>query len=88
MRFRFVVLAIALAALSSLATWQWASGQGRGGAPGVISGFDIGFIPDREQGAGLAGEQYVRGNLYVRVDGRWVPVEFTRGRMQLLPLTP
>lgn len=87
MRLRSGVLAVALAGVSSLATWQWASAQGGEPLPPLIGSGDIQFRPDRQQRSGIMGENFVRGKLYVRVAGRWVAAELTNDEVaRLLPL--
>ena len=84
---RSIGLAAGIAA--ALVCWQVAAAQDQF-IPSIIGSTDIRFVPDREQGRGIAGERAVRGRLYVRIDGRgWVPVEFTQdARAQLLPVKP
>ena len=91
MRLRSVLLVVPIALVSSFATWQWASAQSQAQAveQRLYNGFDIGFIPDRKQEGGIAGERFVRGQVYVRIDGRWVPVAFTpNGAGQIIPVKP
>jgi len=90
MRLRSVVLGIAIAALSSLTTWQWASAQAARALPAIVGGLDIAFRPDREQRSGIMGESLVRGKLYVRINGQWLAAELTGGDAEahLRPLRP
>lgn len=89
MRFRSVVLAFAIAAVSSLATWQWAAAQDPDLGVATARGPDIMFRPDREQRGGLMGERSVRGKLYVRMGSQWVLIELTNNDgAYLLPLKP
>ena len=84
MRFRSIFIAAAIASVSSLVTWQWASAQDTQRAPGVQifeqrgsqaadikSGSDIGFRVDRME------RNRAMGRLVVRVNGQWVDAEFS-----------
>ena len=91
MRFRSIFLAVAIASVSSLVTWQWASAQDTLRAPGVQtfeqlglqtadikSGSDIGFRVDRME------RNRAMGRLVVRLNGQWVDAEFS---MRVSPLS-
>ena len=84
MRVRSIFIAAAIASVSSLVTWQWASAQDTQRAPGVQvfdqlglqaadikSGSDIGFRVDRME------RNRAMGRLVVRVNGQWVDAEFS-----------
>ena len=72
MRFRFVVLAIVIAVVSSQLTWHLAAAQVPPAAPGFptgiarVAGDDIAFQVD-----GLRGN-VANGRFIVRVNGRWL----------------
>ena len=74
MRFRFVVIAIAIAVVSSQLTWHLAAAQVPPAAPGLpmgiarLSGEDIAF-----QVEGVRGN-VANGRLIVRLNGRWLEV--------------
>lgn len=67
-----VLVALALAVLG-----VWASAQAPQQAPVVISGSDIGFQVESQRGGTPVGK------LVVRVDGRWVEVQFSTGVRRL-----
>jgi len=80
MRVRSIFFAVVIAAVSSLATWQWAAAQGAGQRPvpddqamqiqsAVRSGGDIGFRVE------FVERNKAMGRLVVRVNGRWVDAE-------------
>ena len=70
MRIRFLVVAVAL--VSSLITWTWATAQATAVIPvppRVMTGAELGF-----RVVGLRGETPV-GRIVVRVNDRWVDAE-------------
>ena len=78
MRVRSIFCAVVIAAVSSLATWQWAAAQGAAQRPtpyeqalesAVRSGADIGFRVEYVE------RNKAMGRLVVRVNGRWVDAE-------------
>ena len=69
MRFRSVVLALGIAIVSSTLTWQWASAQVQDRTADIISGADIGFLPQRARNGRIAGA------LYIRINAKWQQVE-------------
>lgn len=69
---RTSILAVAVAVVSSLVTWTWATAQVTGVRPvppRVMTGTDIGF-----RVVGLRGDTPV-GEIVVRVNERWVEAE-------------
>jgi hypothetical protein len=81
MRFRLFALTIAIAILSSLATWKVATAQVtaiRPIEPRVISGADIGFRVDSLRGATPL------GRLVIKVNGQWVETDIGPGWVQPL----
>ena len=82
MRFRSAVFGVLIAAVSSLATWQWAAAQDTaptqripgtfaelGIQPSIKTGGDIGFRVDYME------RNKAMGRLVVRVNGQWVDAE-------------
>ena len=72
MRFRYIFMAVVIAVVSSLATWQLATARViavNPVPPRVMTGSDIGF-----RVIGLRGDTPV-GQIVVRVNDRWVEVE-------------
>lgn len=76
MRFRYLVLGVAIAVMSSLATWQWTSAQVTEVVPqppvideSIKSGADIGFrIQSVNRSKAI-------GTLVIKVNGRWVDAQ-------------
>ena len=79
MRIRSIVLALLIAAVSSLATWQWAAAQSAQRPTldeqlmqqqsRIRTGADIGFRVDSVE------RNKAMGRLVVRVNGQWVDAE-------------
>jgi hypothetical protein len=79
MRIRSVVVVIAIAVVSSFATWHWASAQDATPRPQtqyeeafqsmIKTGADIGFRVEAMRG------NTATGRLVVRVNGRWMDAE-------------
>jgi hypothetical protein len=72
MRFRFLALTIAIAVLSSFATWKVATAQvtaAKPVPPRVMSGEDIGFRVESLRGATPV------GRLVIKVNGNWVEAD-------------
>jgi hypothetical protein len=87
-RYKSVFVAIAIAAISSLATLQWASAQDAGSRPSTLyeeslqlavkTGGDIGFRVERME------RNQALGRLVVRMNGKWVDADFG---VRLTPLS-
>ena len=88
MRIRSILFAVVIAAVSSLATWQWAAAQGAAQRPtpdqqalqlqgAVRSGADIGFRVEYVE------RNKAMGRLVVRVNGQWVDAEHS---VRFIPL--
>jgi hypothetical protein len=82
MRFRFLALTIAIAVLSSFATWKLATAQVTAARPvnppRVMSGADVGFRVEA-----LRGRTPV-GVFVVNVNGQWVEAEISPGSIRSL----
>ena len=78
MRIRFIVAAVVIAVLSSLATWATAqvNRPSRSRAPMII-GSDIAFRLEKVD------RNIAWGQLLVRVDGQWVEADFSTRVTQL-----
>jgi len=71
-RTRFALIVAWIVSLVAVGAWSSRQGQPAGRQPVIVSGDDIGFRVEGERDGTKI------GRLVVRVDGKWVEVEFSK----------